>query len=424
MYSIYNKSVESQPISSITPTAQVPPVSSTPTIPPKTTKPIFLVRPEKKKHPYLIVILIIIAVLAILAGLWFFFRPTTNGNIISPFGKITDKTDEKTVENPLTGIMYTEKDAMPWKGVRPIGAMVNNHDAARPQSGLMEADVVYEMVAEGGITRYIAFFLTNSPLKVGPIRSIREYYLVLVKEMGDGMIMHIGWSPQALAAIEAWPVRSLNRLGLNCENVLPDPTDYECWRNKARVDADVPWEHTAYANIVELRKKGETAGWQGATDNLRAWKFKDNTTAYSAMPSASEVSIDFWHKGDYSAIFKYNATNNTYMRFLGYDENDQPIIHKDNETGKQIEVKNVIVQFATETSVVGDEKGRLEYELEGSGSAYIFEDGKIIKATWSKTGREGRTLFYDASGNELEFNRGNFWISIVPDRNQDQVVYL
>jgi hypothetical protein len=382
-----------------------------------------MLKGRSKGSGYLIVIAIIFGILASLVILWFVFHKNGSSSIVSPFGKIGQMMDAKTVENPLTGIKYTEAEAAVWKNIRPMGAMINNHNAARPQSGLLDADVVYEMVAEGGITRYIAFFLTNSPLKVGPIRSIREYHLVLAKEIGDAMIMHIGWSPQALEAIEAWPARSLNRLGLNCENVLADPTDYDCWRNKARVDGDVPWEHTAYANMVELRKRGDAAGWGGATDGLRPWKFKDDTTKYSAMPSASEVSIDFWYKGEYSAIFKYNAANNTYMRFLGYDENDRPIPHKDNETDKQIEVKNVIVQFATETSVVGDEKGRLEYELEGSGSAYIFEDGKIIQATWSKSSREGRTLFYDTSGNEIEFNRGNFWISIVPDRNTEQVVY-
>jgi hypothetical protein len=307
--------------------------------------------------------------------------------------------------------------------VRPIGAMVNNYLEARPQSGLVDADVVYEMVAEGGITRYIAFFLTNAPLKVGPIRSIREYYLVLVKEMGDAMIMHIGWSPQALVAIESWPVRSLNRLGLNCDDVLANPIDRDCWRDKIRVEGNVAWEHTAYANIIELRKRGEAAGWQGTTEEFRSWKFKDDQLKYITFGSASEISIDFWYKGDYSAAFKYNQESNSYLRFLGYDESNQPIPHKDNETGKQIEVKNVIVQFATETSIVGDEKNRLDYQLIGSGESYVFVDGKIIHATWSKASRDARTLFYDTNGKEIEFNRGNFWISIVPDRNKEQVVF-
>ena len=117
------------------------------------------------------------------------------------------------VEAPLTGILVSKEKAEEWSNIRPLGVMVNNHVDARPQSGLIDADLVYEIVAEGGITRYLAFFLSNTPEKIGPIRSVREYYLVLVKEMGDAMLMHIGWSPQALVAIESWPVRSLGRGG-------------------------------------------------------------------------------------------------------------------------------------------------------------------------------------------------------------------
>jgi hypothetical protein len=382
-----------------------------------------MLKAKSKGSVYLAVIAVIFGVAVALSIMWVVFPSKSKRTILSPFSKLINTKDNKTVENPLTGVMYSEEEAAKWKNIRPIGAMVNNYVEARPQSGLVDADVVYEMVAEGGITRYIAFFLTNSPLKIGPIRSIREYHLILVKEIGDAMLMHIGWSPQALVAIESWPVRSLNRLGLNCENILANPTDYECWRDKARVDGDIAWEHTAYANIVELRKKGEVAGWQGTTEEFRSWKFSDDPLKYVTFGSANEISIDFWYKGDYSAIFKYDLAYNSYLRFLGYDENDQPIPHRDNESGKQIEVKNVIVQFATETSIVGDEKNRLEYELEGSGEAYVFTDGKVIPATWSKVSRDARTIFYDTNGSEIEFNRGNFWISIVPDRNKEQVVF-
>ena len=83
----------------------------------------------------------------------------------------------------------------------------------------------------------------------------------------------------------------------------------------------------------------------------------------------------------------------------------------------------MIVQFATETAVEGDDKGRLDYALIGSGEAYIFLDGKIIKSTWVKEERDSRTFFYDLNGNQVRFNRGKMWISVVADRNVDQVIY-
>lgn len=313
----------------------------------------------------------------------------------------------KDAQNPLTGILYTKEDATPWVDNRPLAVMINNHVDARPQSGLIDTDLVYEMVAEGGITRYLAFFLTNTPTKIGPVRSTREYYLVLVKELGDAMLMHIGYSPQALIDIETWPVRSLSRGGATF------------WRDLSR---NVAIEHTAYVNGVDLRKKGDELGWSGF-HSFDVWKFKDDASKYNSLTAANNISVDFWYKGDYSVNWKYDPSTNSYLRFLGYDEKNNPIPHIDNETKKQITAKNVIVQFATEISIPGDEKHRLDYQLIGSGTGYVFEDGRVISITWSKAERDARTKFYDLNGGEVEFNRGNFWIEIVADRNTAQVVY-
>jgi len=360
------------------------------------------------------ILLILLAVISVLFSLWIVLVKT---------GKIGKKElnpmSDKVVENntikvtaDLTGVQYPETEAGSWVNERPFGVMVNNHIDARPQSGLIYADLVYEIVAEGGITRFLAFFLTNTPEKIGPVRSTREYYLVLVKELSDAMIMHIGYSPQALVAIDTWPVRSLFRGG--CES-YPGCE----WRDNPR---NVAYEHTAYVNGVKLRELGVDLGWEGKGD-IRTYTFKDSSDKYSSSPSASKISIDFWNKGDYSSVFEYNPQNNTYLKFTGYDASDNPIPHKDQETGQQIEVKNLIVQYATELSIAGDEKGRLDYQLVGSGKAVVFIDGKSIDATWSKASRDERTLFYDTNGQEIEFNRGKFWIAIVPDRNVEQVVY-
>lgn len=345
---------------------------------------------------------------------WLVISKTSGGNIVSPFSKdYSFGSKETRVIGDLTGESFTEEQAAYFKDQRPFGVMVNNHVDARPQSGLIYADLVYEIVAEGGITRYLAFFLSNTPEKIGPVRSTREYYLVLVKELSDAMIMHIGYSPQALIAIDTWPVRSLFRGG--CES-MPGCA----WRDNPR---NVAYEHTAYVDGTKLRELGTKLGWEGKAD-IRSYKFKDTANKYAQMPSAAtKISIDFWNRGDYSSIFTYNSQNNTYLKHTGYDASDQPIPLVDQETGAQVEVKNLIVQFATEDSVAGDEKGRLDYQLVGSGKALVFIDGKVIDATWSKASRDERTIFYDTSGNEVEFNRGKFWIAIVPDRNVDQVVY-
>ena len=328
------------------------------------------------------------------------------GSVLSPLG---DRAGGLLggVQNPLTGEMVSGKSAEAWKDIRPLAVMVNNHTDARPQSGLIYADFVYEIVAEGGITRLLPFYLSNIPEKIGPVRSTREYYLVLVKELGDAMLMHIGWSPQALEAIETWPVRSLGRGG------------GQFWRDTS---LNVATEHTAYVNGKDLLQVAVNLGW-GGTREFRLWEFKEDKTGYDSAPAATNVSIDFWSKGDYSAVFKYDAVTNSYLRYLGYDSSDQPISHTDRETKEQIKVKNLIVQFVPENAISGDDKNRLNYEFVGTGSALVFLDGKVISATWTKDSRDDRTIFYDGSGQEITFNRGKIWVSVVPDRNVDQVVY-
>lgn len=321
---------------------------------------------------------------------------------------LEQSTKTKNVINPLTGVMYTEEEAAAWKNVRPLGVMINNHPDARPQAGLTDAELTYEVVAEGGITRFLAFYQSVLPDKVGPIRSAREYYLVLAKETGDAMYMHHGFSPQALIAIENWPVRSLQRGNA--------PT----WRENPR---NVAVEHTLYANAKELVKRGLELGWEGVSDKFYIWQFKDQPGLYAQMPEAHKISYDFWYKGDFSVMWEYDKTTNTYKRYMGFDSSGKEVPHKDEVTQKQIEVSNVIIQFATENKILGDDKNRLDYQLIGSGKAFIFLDGKVVEATWSKSGRDERTKFFDTKGQEIKFNRGKFWISILPDRNLENLKF-
>ncbi|OGC45152.1 hypothetical protein A2V49_02435 [candidate division WWE3 bacterium RBG_19FT_COMBO_34_6] len=370
--------------------------------------------PIKKKKPIIPIFIGVIAAAVIFSVIWFFILKKDFPKIMrKPSSVVTvdNKTQENLSFNSLTGELVPGESAKDWINTRPLAVMINNHIDARPQSGLISADLVYEIVAEGGITRYLSFFLSDTPEKIGPVRSTREYYLVLVKELGDAMLMHEGYSPQAKEAIDTWPVRSLFRGGAAA---------VANWRDETR---DVAFEHTLYTDGKKLREYSISLGWEGKRD-FQSWKFKDDTNKYSLMPQANKVSIDFWYEGDYSAIFTYNVVNNSYLRFLGYDVNGEPIAHFDNEQkDKQIEVKNLIIQFAAESTIDGDEKNRLIYELIGSGNALVFLDGKVIEATWTKADMDGRTLFYDKNGIEIEFNRGKVWICIVPDRNVEQVVY-
>ncbi|MFC1756209.1 DUF3048 domain-containing protein [Patescibacteria group bacterium] len=368
---------------------------------------------SKNKKPLIAVGIGIVVAIVVFLLVWFLIL----GNDLSLSSKKSSSGDKvmmdggEKVVNPITGKEVSEGEAQEWKDVRPLAVMVNNHVDARPQSGLIYADFVYEVVAEGGITRFITFYLNETPEKIGPVRSTREYYLVLVKEMGDAMLMHEGYSPQAKIAIDAWPVRSLFRGGASA---------VANWRDNP---GDVAYEHTLYTDGKVLREYAdETLGWSGKRE-FQLWEFMSDKSMYSDMPDANEVSIHFWFEGDYSAIFEYDAEAESYKRSMGYDSDGNPFPHKDRETKEQIEVENLIIQFVAESPIYGDDKSRLEYELVGSGSGLVFVNGKVIETTWIKESRESRTLFYDTDGDQIKFSPGKFWISIVPDRNVDQVVY-
>ena len=229
----------------------------------------------------------VVVALIIIAVVSFVLFRSNKYKILSPYiNKVKEVTVPK-VMNPLTGELFNEEAASNWVNNRPLAVMINNHLDARPQSGLIDADLVYEIVAEGGITRYLAFFLSKEPDKIGPVRSTREYYLVLVKELGDAMLMHIGWSPQALEAIETWPVRSLGRGGA------------AYWRDQSRIDSGIAIEHTAYVKGSDLRQLGKDLGWEG-TRETKTWAFKDDgpiDTSPQCLVGECEkpITIDFWY---------------------------------------------------------------------------------------------------------------------------------
>lgn len=360
-----------------------------------------------KKVSAAIALVIVLSVAVLFVLISYFVDKKSSMPLLKPIVFKGEMGDVPTVINPLTGQIYGESAVLAWKDMRPLAVMINNHVDARPQAGLVNADVVYEMVAEGGITRFLAFFLSDVPEKIGPIRSAREYYLVLVKELGDAMLMHIGWSPQALEAIETWPIKSLGRGGATF------------WRENPK---DVAVEHTAYSNGKDLLQRGLELGWDGKAE-FDSWRYKDDMIGSEAAKPATSLAIDFWYKGDYSAIWEYDQLNNVYARFMGYDDQSRPVAHVDDMTKEQIRAKNVIVQFVEESNVIGDDKGRLDYKLVGAGNALIFLDGKVIDAVWDKDERDERTVFYDISGKEILFNRGKTWVAVVPDRNADQIVY-
>jgi len=285
----------------------------------------------------------------------------------------------------LDGVVVVDEDQA---NPRIVSVMIEDLYQARPQSGLASAPLVYATLAEGGITRFIAFFNGDEELaKIGPVRSARPYYLEWVSEF-DALYAHCGGSPNALAAIDGLGINDLNQM-----------YSYKYfWRDTGRYAPHNLYTSSELLNTA-LRDNGITE-----SEIYRPWKFKDDEPDQSI--NNVSIYVDYSVGETYDAEYLYNANNNDYVRYqLGSPQ-------QDTNSG-DIRVKNVaIIRIPAEDYET--EKGRLILDISGTGEAWVFRDGLKIHGIWQKEDRTSRTLFYNEEGNEIEFNRGNTWVEVVP----------
>lgn len=325
--------------------------------------------------------------------------------------------DPKTEECPLNGKMLTKQHKDAWESRRPLGVAIENHVDSRPQSGLSNADIVFEAVAEGGITRFLAMYYCEDAKRIGPVRSARIYFLELLQAFGDHpLYSHVGGANTPGPADALGEIREIGWDGYNDMNqfAIPFPIyyrDYELLPNVAT-------EHTMYSSTEKLwqyakNKRGLSNVDKQGTDwnqGFEPWKFKDDEPAQPAKTTT--ISFDFWTPGAYSVKWQYDAASNSYKRFQATSP------HIDNNASKQLVTKNVIVAFMKESPANdGYEGGHLLYKTTGSGKAIIFMDGKAIEGQWERAKITNMLSFSDASGTEVSFNRGQIFVEVVPQGN-------
>lgn len=285
-------------------------------------------------------------------------------------------------QNPLTG---TEMD-MAYEKQRPLAVMVENEYNARPQSGLDRAGIVYEILAEGGITRFLALYLGEDLEEIGPVRSARPYFLDYAMEY-DSIYIHYGASPQGYIDIKS--------LKLNAIDGIYDAVTF--WRDKSRKEP-----HNAYTSIEKLLEASESRGFLRDTElNLWVFNSEDLPAGDQAM---EEFHLEYFNK--YTVSYTYDDVKKQYKRFI----NGKP--HTDRNTGDSIYVKNIIVQFLN-TKVI-DDVGRLSITTVNNGEGYYISNGCFSRIKWQKEGRSQRTQYTLEDGSKLSINKGNTWIQIMP----------
>jgi hypothetical protein len=293
---------------------------------------------------------------------------------------------------PLTGLNSNLNNHF-----RPVVVMVENSSAARPQSGLDQADLVYEVLAEGNITRFVAVYQSKTPLVVGPVRSIRPY-LVEIGAGLDGLIVHAGWSQEAMNMITA---RNLNHF----DQVYGDGVYY--WRSPER---KAP--HNLYTSIEKIRQGAAAKHMRSAWNRTgpvfaAAGQSEPEEAAQPVQSRASSLeaaALRIPYPGGYQVSYRYDAATGDYARYM----NDEP--HLDKETGRALRAVNLLICKAVHRIV--DKEGRREVDVTGPGTGYLVQSGTARKVSWEM---QDGMIRPGINGRELELMPGQTWVQIVPE---------
>ena len=277
---------------------------------------------------------------------------------------------------------------------RPFAVMINNLDPAVPQSGIVYADILYEMFVESDITRLMAEFQDPSALeKIGPVRSSRHNYLSLADD-NEAVYAHFGWSIFAEALIGEQGRTTIN--GMFYDGSMG------FFRTSDRVAP-----HNAYVTGQGLLDIADSLG----IDRSYPAGYQPNLSFNHAdtQPQGEDATYISLGYPVNNPWFEYNADDQLYYRF----EYGAP--HVDMETGEQLKFKNVIVQY-TDHDFVGDTY-LLEVHVikEGEGTGVYFTDGKAVPIKWKKESWEDRTHYFTADGQPLNLNPGKTMIQIIPE---------
>ena len=275
--------------------------------------------------------------------------------------------------------------------------MIDNHPEAYPQTGLDHAVVVFEALAEFGVTRFMAVLapgVAPDVPKIGPVRSTRLYFAQWA--MGfHALYAHAGGSPEGLALVE-----SSNQL-INVDALRKDGGAYFA-RSKDRAAP-----HNLYTSSAELTHAANDRGVNDFVDPALGFLFKTDAPL-AERASTQDLDYYFLYRED-NAGWMYDPKTNGYYRLR------RGKAARDAATGEQLWTKNVVVMEVHEAKIAGDVKGRIEQDVIGSGTARAFFDGVEQTVTWRKDTPEGPLGFFDESGAEVRFNAGPIWIVAVPD---------
>jgi hypothetical protein len=303
------------------------------------------------------------------------------GNEVTEPG-VNDQEKDQPFHFPLTGVGSSAEV----KG-RAIAVMINNHPAARPQSGLYKADIVYELLAEGDVTRFLAIFQSEEPETVGPVRSARSYYIELAKGFDSLYITH-GNSPDAKEMLDSGYIDDLN--GLYYDGTLFKRASFR----KA--------PHNSYISYENILKGANQNGYEMEQEPPPLTFLTEDEVKERSGEAANHVTISYYDQL-FNSSFEYDETLQKYKRF---SNGEQTV---DYETDESVLVDNVLI-IETKHRIM-DSSGRRDIDLTAGGKAFLVQKGKRLEVEWRNI--EGRILPYKDE-KVVGLVPGKTWINVMP----------
>lgn len=292
----------------------------------------------------------------------------------------------KKFYSPLTGAEVAD-EATTKRQV--TGIMLENSMSARPQSGIKDSGVVFEAIAEGGITRLAVLYQEQRPGLIGPVRSLRPYYIDWMAPF-DAAIGHVGGSANALKTIRNGSFKDIDQF-------FNGPY---YWRATDRVSP-----HNVYTSFDKLDELNQKKGF--TSSSFTGWPRKAEHAAET--PNANKITIPV-SSATFNVAYDYDRTTNSYIRFIGGAPS------KDRESG-QVTPK-VVVAIKVPRHLGFEDGYREQMTTTGVGDAYIFQDGVVIQAHWRKDGQKNQMTFHDNNGRVVLLNPGQTWVTVVaPGKN-------
>jgi len=314
--------------------------------------------------------------------------------------KVLNKEQVETASNEETTEEITNEPQVQIVDVnsktRPYAVMINNNHAAWPQCGLQDAYLVYEIIAEGGISRMMALYKDVYPTKVGSVRSARHYFIEYAEE-NDAIFVHWGGSPQAYSKLNSG-IDNLDGIALEGSMFFRDGT-----LNRA-------YEHTGFVDLEKAKTYAEQNGYTRDLEKDLLLNYSAEEVDLSTNESVQVAdSVELEYSDYHTTSYEYDAENKLYKRSMSGKAN------VDLETGKQYTAKNIIVyKVKNYTLNDGEGKGRQELENIGNGTGYYISNGQAVSITWEKSSDSSQTVYKYSNGEELVVNDGNTFIQILP----------